>query len=99
MKCNGLMGSGYDVCLTWQHILQVLTSLPSRVRVEEALKPGKATLLREGHSEIKPLGSKVLLALVGRSSRRRSLQNQTILELRILLALVGNSSRRRLLQN
>ena len=93
------MGSGYDVCLTWQLILQVLTSLPSRVRVEEALKPGKATLLREGHSEIKPLGLKVPSALVGKSSRRRSLRNQTILGLKILLALVGNSSRRRILQN
>ena len=70
----------------------MLTSLPSRVRVEEAHKPGKETLLREGYSEIKPLGLKVLLALVGRFSRRGSLQNQTMLGLEILLALVGNSS-------
>ena len=68
---------------------------PLQSRVEEALKPCKATLLGEGHSKIKPLGLKVLLTLVGKSSRRRLLRNQTIIGSKILLALVGISSRRR----
>ena len=42
-------------------------------RVEETLQPSKATLLGEGHSKIKPSGLKMLLALVGISSKRRKL--------------------------
>ena len=46
-----------------QHLLQGVTTLPTRVRVEETLYPWLATLLGEGHSEFKPLYAGKLLLL------------------------------------